>query len=453
MKTKQREPREDGCLPLVVCFFALMLACLVWRSCCVEAPAYAGEPNQFIQGYDFGRAFLKPKTYKGAKYRRGLQKMHERYGPWCWKYQRYNYVPCLSRIWLESRGNPWSHTKDTYLLEAGLTSVSWSTASRLSAIGRGGDPCGDPEWSIAANGWRQREQRINMLHGVKDPESDAPSPKWWAEWLPQQCADNRIECEYFMSACGSVNCWKVKKAILIADKAVRSKGSNPHLPGGIIDHKHSWWKLMIWLRGKNDAQIHELFDPLPTGPWRFGTRWGRVVAGWNMRAEFFPPLDDGSPNYCWGDEMYWFPTVPVPSPTGEISEIDLFPEPLYKMPKHSQWRKRCVLYGTKPWKKIMGEPKRNDRWKTGGFKYHPLTGEPIKVKKGAKKYSSDAEFQAVWEKWKDKAQAQRLLPSDEEYATWEQAMTDEGCTFTPAIADEEWQKLSKKKKKKAMKDK
>jgi hypothetical protein len=280
-----------------------------------------------------------------------------------------------------------------------------------------------------------------MLHGKKDPEDPNSESTFWASWLPDQIQDNRIEAEYFMSLCGGVNCQKVKRALKYADKAVRAKGAKPRLPEGVIENKHTWWKLLQWLRQRKPDYIQMLFDPLKISEWRFGSRWGRVPAGWNMIAEYWEPHPGGEPNYQWGDKSYWFPQKY--GPYIEDIEIDDFPEPLYKMPKHSQWRKRCVLYGKKVWKQIWHEPKRNDRFKKTGWR------DGKYQKAGQKKYKTDEEYHQAYELWKDDMQANGLLPTDEEYAWWEEELVKMG--FQLSVTEEEFQDALEKHKKKKRK--
>jgi hypothetical protein len=418
-----RRDERPGFGELLVAGLIVSMLVTLCNTCEKDANAKKKVESAFAQGLNKGSSFChNPKSKCYTSYRKGIQAMHEKYGPWCWEYNSTSYVACLSRIWLESRGNQWSHTKDTLLLEAGLTSVSLDTAQRLKKIGYGGDPCGDPKWAIAANAWRGMEQRRVML----EEPCGSPQLPCWSDWLPQQWKENRIEAEYFLSVCGGVNCWKVRKAVDYADSEE-----------GILDRvgkdgkHHAWWYLLKYLRKQTPAKLAVIFDPLKVSQWKFGARWGRVIAQWKMRAEFFPPLADDQPNYCWGDEPYTFPMVPIVDDDGIVHGVwdyDLdMPKALFPIPKKGQWRKRCVLYGTKAWKKITGEPKRGDKWKTTGC----VTENGItRCWKKGPKYHSDEQFKQAHAAWIDEQQEQRLLPSDEEYATWEQNMTDAGCAFS-----------------------
>lgn len=417
--------RDAGLALLVVLVLTIII--VSWPTCDSDASPKSVS-TEFIKGYNKGNSFcMSPKKKCYKSYRSGIQKMHERYGPWCWLYSPWEYIKCLSRLWLESRGNPWSRTKSTNPAEAGIASTSQETAIRLKDMGYGGDPCGDPKWSIAANAFQSMEQRKAML---EKPCEKAKLP-CWSDWLPTQFEDNRIEAEYFIGACGSTNCWKVRKAVHYANQEadiLERVGKDGKM--------HVWWYMINYLSKQTQAKLAVIFEPMKVSYWRFGSRWGRVMAGKKLIAEFFPQVEGESTNYCWDDdEPYYFPMIPIVDDEGDGAVVEAYemdmPTALFPYPKKGQWRARCHLFGTKGWKKAWPdlEPKRNDKWTKGGMKYHYVTGDPINVKKGEKKWKTDEEFQAAWEHWKDEMQEQRLLPSDEEYATWEQEMDEAGCAF------------------------
>lgn len=423
----------------------------LWCTCIVvllsgtysgQVEAKKAESTEFIKGIDYGKRFLRPKSEKGKKYRLGLNLMHETWGPWNAYYAPYEYVMLLTREWLESRGNPWSHTKDTHLMEAGLTSVTYKDAVKVCREwGVCGDPCGDPRLAIAISSYRKYRAHTEMLHGTNEDGE----PTFWSEWLPQQAEDNYFEARCIMGLCGSANCAKVRKAFKTAEanaKVISRRGKKDDL-------MHAWWFVLNWLRDQKQGMIEFLFAPLPSGMtyWRFGTKWGRQIAGHEMRSEFFEPHSDGSKNYCWPpDGKPYFPHRPETGPDGVIVMVPDFPEPLYpwpcgkdgkvKVPKKSEWRDRCTFYGDKKaWKKVWHAPKPNDRWRKGGFKYHPVTGAPIKVKKGQKKYPTEADWRAAYDKWFDDQQALGILPSDEEYKALPAFMEDLGCIYKNPVAE------------------
>lgn len=404
---------------VVVVLGLVLWAWIAWGSeASAEADAPKADVSMVNKGLDFGRVFLPLASKKGQNMRRGLLRMHRLYGPWCWEYSRNDYVGCLSRIWFESRGNPWSRTKDMYLQEAGLTSVSWELAASLNKMGAGGDPCGDPEFAIAASAWSRREERRELLE-VRP---------FWTPWLPRQFADNRIEAEYFMSVAGSVNDQKIAKLLKIADKAVRDKSrwkalnaKGIYLPEGVLANPHSWWKFIAWVRTVPDATMAEYLEGIKTSLWQFWFRVGRSsFGGWRVRGDFWTPNADGSPNYNWGEEPYWFP---------ERTELDGskawdFPEPLYKMPKYEGWRDRCFLYGTRGWKRTWHEPKPKDRYRRG-------------PSKGKLKYPTIEAWQAAHDEWWDQMQEERLLPSDADFAWWEIQIAKAGFV-KPVEEGEAW---------------
>jgi len=342
--------------------------------------------KSFACGIDAGRSFLPASSNKGKKMRWYFQKMHKMWGPWCWKYQSDDYVACLSRIWFESRGDPNSRTKDTKELEAGLTSVSWETAKLLEEeLGIGGDPCGDPEYSIAASAYRSAHMRKHMFEGKK-PDGD---PTFWASFLPDLWDRNRIEAEYFMSACGSTNCQKIVKLLRIGEKNA-----------GVLSSNHPWWNFMTWVKDLSNTQVLNYIAPLNHSPWKVGFRIGRSsFNGWKKRAEFFSPNPDGSPNYCWGNDKYSFPSN-MPTPKTPIT-------------KQKDWRKGCILYSKRKARRKLWDP-------------------------------PEMPYGPKWEAWVDEQQAKGLLPSDAEYETWEHEMAQVGCAFQYQVSEEEWLKIQKK---------
>lgn len=347
----------------------------------------------FACGVDAGRSFLPPDSPKGVKMRYHFQKMHRMWGPWCWEYQRNNYVGCLSRIWFESRGDPFSRTKDTKELEAGLTSLSWGTAKLLEQeLGVGGDPCGDPEYAIAAAGWSRGYTRQEMFEGTR-PDG---SPTYWSGFLPDLWDRNRIEAEYFISVCGSINCQKLRKMLRVAEARE-----------GVMTSNHPWWNFISWAKGMGNKDLVKLVQPLAVKPWRFGFRIGRSsINGWRKRAEFFPPLEGGEPNYCWGTKPFNYPAA--------------MPDPKTPITKQKDWRKGCVHYSKKKARKKLWNPPEMDG--------------------------------PEWKAWVDEQQALGLLPSDEEYSSWEHDMAQAGCAFQYIVSEEAWEKAQAKLQKKAKKN-
>lgn len=388
--------------------------------------------SEFTKGFNFGKNFLKPKTAKGKKYRQGLVKMWQDYGGFYAKYAKYEIPPMLSRAWLESRGNPWSHTKDTHLMEAGLTSVTYSDAWAVcDEWGVCGDPCGDPELSIAISAYRKYRSHKDMLEGTNADGEDT----FWSSWLPQQADDNYFEARCFMGICGSANCYKVKKAVKSADHS-----ANVLTRTGKDGKMHAWWFTINWLKDQNMGKLKWLFEPLPPGIsiWRFATKWGRQIAGHEMRAEFFEPNEDGTKNYCWSNRP-WYPheEISVTNDDGTVTTelVPVFPDPINPwtkstFPKKAHFRKNCVFYGDKKkWKKSWGGPKPNDRWKGTGMRYHPVTGDPINVKKGQKKFPTHDDWQEAYNKWRQDQIDIGRLPTEEETKQAEQILKESGCTF------------------------
>lgn len=419
----------------VVCLFLTCLALF-------PVNAKSEEPRtEFIKGIDFGARFLKPNTQKGKKYRAALVKIHHEFGPWILKYAPYEYVPFLSRAWIESRGNPWSHTKDTALMEAGLTSATYEEAWKVcDEWGVCGDPCGDAKLSIAISAYRRYRAHSEMLYGT-NPNTGEPT--FWSSWLPMQAEENYYEARAFMGICGSANCSKVRKAVKLANKK-----ENVLSRVGKDGKHHVWWYTISWLRDQNQSVIESLFQPLPSSmtEWRFGTKWGRTMAGLDMRTEFYESIETNEegkpiPNHCFspnGDPYFPHRTEII---DGVKVEVPDFPEPIVKwtkktFPKKEHWRNACTFYGDKKaWRKTWGGPNRNDKWKTAGMKYHPVDGHPISVKKGEKKFKSKDEWLAAYNKWFNDQQEEGRLPSDEEYQSSESKLADIGCPFHSPIEE------------------
>lgn len=382
----------------------LIAAALCWKAMGAEDPAAGHKETEskgeFLRGLNMGRSFLPPRSEKGKKVRRKIYKINGTWGAWCREYCPHDYTPCLFRVSFESWGDPWSKSRDNKELEAGLTSVSWDTARTLDELGMGGDPCGDPEWSIAASCWERRNRRRNMLEG-DCPGNDAAC---WSNWLLELYEFNRIEAEYFMGIAGSVNSAKVKYLIK-KSKALREE--------------HVWWEWIRWLRSQSDAQLMGYLEPLEVELWRFGFRIGRSSFNtWRFRASFFKPIegdngDEPQPNYCWGDVPYWFPQ----REEKVWQEWDAMPEALYPMPTFGKWRDRCIYYDKREVRRRRWhEPALKDRYKKTACRHGTCW------KKGELKYPTHEDWASAHAAWVDEMQAQRLLPSDEEYAGWELEM-------------------------------
>jgi hypothetical protein len=188
-----------------------------------------------------------PGTKKGDKLRKYIDEMLTLYGPWIDKYR--GPVPrkkIAMRIWIESRGNPWSQTKDNYLHERGLTSIPKWAGAEL-----GGDPCGDPEWSICATAWMDNQRRQKMIKG----------PGYWSSWISRAPS---VQQSIFIGACGSTNCQKVA---LMCKHTACHKQKNP------------WWHMLSYYRSNNGAII-KIIQGVKVSEWRFGFRLGRVVNAW-----------------------------------------------------------------------------------------------------------------------------------------------------------------------------
>jgi hypothetical protein len=251
-----------------------LLAALGWLCVRVAMPADGpGVGSEFGRGLDAGKAWCTPKKKCGKKLRKYLNEMDLLYGDWCEQYR--GAVPkqsCLMRIWIESRGHPWSKTKDEQLMERGLTSVPWWLGKRL-----GGDPCGDPEWSICASMWLQNHRRAQM-HSKK---------KWWSSWL---VSAPRWDAEALTGACGSVNC---QKLTLMAKSA------------GISEAKRPYWKLLSYWRENSSGLEKILTGKIKVSNWRFGFRLGRIV---NALEHI---VKDADGDYGWSEFRWLLPVCPV----------------------------------------------------------------------------------------------------------------------------------------------
>ncbi len=383
--------------PLIFTLGMAILAAAVVVSIFYALEVGANGGNSFIKGVDYGKSFLSKKKPKGKKYRAGVWKNVERFGPWFEEYMPHEMVPAGSRAHLESRGNWWSHTKDTTLLEAGLMSNGYAFTRQVCKDTKVcGDPCGDPRFSIALAGYRRYLARDRMFN----------EEGFWEDWLLEQAQTNRWEAEAFVGACGSINCQKLRKAIKVA-----------HKERGILNHRHKWWQLMKWYRDQTESRILWVFAP-KTELWKLGSRVGRVMAGLHMRAEFYEPDENGDPVYGWGDELMYFPhRTEMKELDGVLVPVQVpdLPEPIHKwtissFPSSSEWRKRCYLYGTGNWKKATGEPKPKDRYKRTACRDGICWGQ--------RKYPTDEDFQIAHANWVDEMQIEGRLPTDQELDAW-----------------------------------
>jgi hypothetical protein len=372
------------------------------------------QTTEFMKGYDFGRAFLKPKSKKGIKYRRGVWMQIMRWLPDLVHYIPYEIVEMGSRAHLESRGRWRSHTKDTTIYEAGLTSIGYDFAKQVCLDwGVCGNPCGDPRLSIALAAYQRFLSRRTVFYETEGT--------FWDEWLLQQATENQFEAEVLIGICGAVNCQKMRKAIKMADKESKILTKT-----GKDGNLHVFWNLMSWMRSKEQGTIAFIFAP-KTNFYQLGTRFGRVVAMKDMRTEFYKQTEGEPTVYGWEvhDTTIEEPLAYYPHhlewEDGVATMVPDFPEPLFptgpKYMKFSEWREGCYMYGSKGWKQHGedDEPDRNDRWKKTGMNYHPVTEEPINVKKAQKKYASQEEFEAAHDKWTADMQQAGVLPTDEEY--------------------------------------
>lgn len=412
----------DGLLKSLIAMMILAMViafavknCSQFESCCSHtwipmadaAVKKEDKPKtEFVRGLEHGRSFLRPKSAKGQKHRDGIKKMIVEYRAWIWKYARYTVVKMARRIWIESRGNDASKTKDSYLLENGLTSVTYDDARRVcDEFGVCGDVCGDPELAIAITAYSDYRGRVAMF---MEPDAENGEKNFWYPWLMEQWEYNPWEAEAFAGACRSINCQKLRKAITMASKQ-----------DGFMTSKHKWWQLVKWFRTLDEETTQFIFEGVKKSIWNVGARIGMVEAALFMRAEFKKPLPDGSPDYGFGPTFAYFPMrVEMREVDGVIIPIQVpdFPKPLHpykKFPKREEWQTNCVLYGTKAWHNVLGKPKATDRWKTGGFKYHPLTGDPITVKKGQRKYPAKDDFTAAHAAWIESMIAQGRYPTPE----------------------------------------
>jgi len=287
----------------MVAFAGFLMLCFV-RACPHAAHAMAVKPptNSFIGGYDHARSFLNPNRHRGKNFRRRLANIEKVYGDWCEEYMPDHVPECLIRIAIEALGHDGSRTKDTKARECGLTSIGYKQAAMLcDEYGICGDPCWDAEFAIGAYAWLVYDERKTLL------------TKKWITWLPKQCEDNRIECEFFITLAMDTNDGKV---ILAVNKA------------GFKNHKHTWWRTVEWLRKQNDDILRTLLGKLAVSLHRFGLRWGFVLSKFKVRKEHYG--DD----YGWGEL---------------IEEPPRKPPALYPMPSESQWRKRCHLFKSDKW--------------------------------------------------------------------------------------------------------
>jgi len=266
-----------------VALAALVMTLLLLVAFCPRAEA----ADTFGAGVDTGKSFCAPGTDKGIKLRKHLQDMHDLWGPWCLKYKGSTpYVACLQRIWLESRGHPYGEVVGSPIIEKGLTSVTLEVARDL-----GGDPCGDPRWSIWASMHRNNSEREAML----------TTRKWWADWIGDA---PRVEAFMLMGLCGSMNCYKLKQLVQQA---------------GAHETKHPYWNTLSHWREQEkeyagNKALMKIVGNLKVSKWRVGFKAGRIYNAYaKVYAGFHDPLPDGSPNYCWGDES-WYEYPPGPAP-------------------------------------------------------------------------------------------------------------------------------------------
>ena len=258
---------------------------------------------------------------------------------------------------------------------------------------------------------------------------------FWSGWLLEQAEDNRYEAEAFIGSCGSINCAKLRKAVIYS-------GVHKSNKRGKDGKLHRWWTLLNYLRAQTQQKILVIFAP-KTQMWKIGARVGMVMGALNMRPEFFPAMETGNdheprPNYCWGEDLVYFPMrIEVVTVDGVAvpRQVPDLPKPLNpykngKMVKRNEWRDGCVFYGDKKaWKAAMGEPKAGDRWRKSGMRYHPVTGEPINVKKGQKKYPTVADLAAAHAMGVADEQAAGRLPSDAENASVAPKLVARQCTW------------------------
>jgi len=408
--------------------------------------------TEFIAGYDYGRVFLKPHTKKGKGYRQGIWNQIMRWLPWLVYFIPYEIVEMGSRAHLESRGNWWSKTKDTTIYEAGLTSVGYEFTKWVCAQwGVCGDPCGDPAFSIALSAYQRFLGRMKVFYEAEDTFWDdiGLDDGTLDHWLLVQAEENRFEAEALIGACGATNCQKLRVAIKIAHR-------ERDILGRVGDDgaHHAWWYLMSWFRDQTRGTVAAIFYPKENYK-QLGLRYGRATAMKEMRAEFFVRQLNGQLIYGWeidpvdyALEMYplaYYPHHAVVEMDPKIGPVVTgyapdFPEPLYptgpKFMRFNEWRKQCADYGGTVWKRITGEPKRNDRWRSGGTKTL-WDGTKIKVKKGYKKYASDAEFEAAHAAWEVEMKKQGVLPTDEEFAwAWAELERLGFALVKPEVIDE-----------------
>jgi len=257
--------------PLV--FMVALSALLALLGALVLKVADCHGATEFGKGLDKGKAWCVESSKCGVKLRKYLNEMDLLYGPWCEKYRGGVAQPtCLMRIWIESRGHPWSKTNDQQLKERGLTSVPWWLAQKL-----GGDPCGDPEWSICASMWNQNHRR-SLMYSQR---------KWWKDWL---IGAPRWDAEALIGACGSVNCQKITVMGKIA---------------GIDMAKRPYWALLKYWRNNPTGLEKIITGKIKVSTWRFGFRLGRIVNS----LEHIIKVDD---DYGWSKARWVMPVCPLP---------------------------------------------------------------------------------------------------------------------------------------------
>jgi hypothetical protein len=421
-----------------VYLLALLLACIVSVPLSAEAKKKECTNNTFVCGYDYGKAFLGAKKEKGKKYRKNIWKGVQRFKSYFWKYMRDEMIPAASRALLESRFNWWSRTKDTTIHESGLMSNGYDFTRKVCLeYGVCGDPCGDPEFSIALAGFRRYLARKQM---IEDAKNDDGGDSFWFPWLMKQFNMNRFEAEVIIGACGAINCQKLRMAIKYA-------GTNDEKRAmGKDDVLHVWWKTINYLRNQDQAKINEIFYP-KDNLWQIGSRVGRVVAQLFMRVEFYEQPqphngDDPGAFYGWDDEEFaYFPFrveltegengVPIPTLVPD------FPEPLYptgpKFMPFSEWRKRCILYNgkSKAWRKATGEIKNcKAKYKKSACR------DGVCWKKGQRKYPTAEDCEAAKAAWKAEMQDAGVLPTDEMDAKTDAEMLEAGYILVNPVSEE-----------------
>lgn len=285
----------------------------------------------FSQGVWSGTHFALPGSKIGDNLLRGMARMEELYGPWCLEYQtEWSYFQCLRIILLESRGNYNGATKSSALIERGLMSIDPKLGAKY-----GGDPCGDPEWSIAVVSLDSHNRRKHI--------SEA---KGW-EWLNNH---DRLEQEKWASATGSLN----------GSAVIRWAEESGATKTGVA----SPFKRMIgWLQGKDKiGKIWTVKYGIAVNPFRMGFRLGRAI----NNQDVFQLLTgiEGEAGMCFGSKKFYDPTFDVlddntgwslPEPKKPYTTSNVWGDSCEKHKATTAAMLKTLVVGSPEWKELQAK--------------------------------------------------------------------------------------------------